>query len=119
MTQKDAAAHIGISGAYLTQLERGQRKPPSRDVLAKMAHVYQVPEQKLLEAAGYIPAAETQIDPEQIEWAFNAVLADPQYGFSTRFEGSDLTRKAKASIVKLYQEATGRRLLTDIYLEDD
>jgi len=43
-----------VSNAYLSQLERQKIKKPSPDVLRKLAPVYGVPYETLMEKAGYL-----------------------------------------------------------------
>ena len=49
------AKEIGLSNAYLSQLERGVAENPSTHVLHKLAEYYEVPYETLMAAAGYVP----------------------------------------------------------------
>jgi len=44
-----------VSNAYLSQLEHGKIKRPSPNVLHRLADVYAVPYEALMERAGYLP----------------------------------------------------------------
>jgi transcriptional regulator with XRE-family HTH domain len=46
-------AAIGVSNAYLSQLESGKVREPSPNILFKLAELYEVPYQALLSLAGY------------------------------------------------------------------
>ena len=49
---------VGISNAYLSQLETGKVKNPSVGFLYKLAKMYEVPYEVLMKAAGYIESTE-------------------------------------------------------------
>ena len=112
LTQKQAADIADISVPYLAQTERGERNPPSRRILARLAEAYGVTAQELLQKAeraeGLIKI--TDAEKEVIEWAFQAVVADPKFAFGNRAFGTELELETKAKIVKLYEGATGKKL---------
>lgn len=112
LTQKQAADIADISVPYLAQTERGERNPPSRRILARLAETYGVPAQELFQKAeraeGLIKT--TDKEKELIEWAFQAVVADPNFAFGNRAFGTELELETKAKIVKLYEGATGKKL---------
>lgn len=95
-----------ISNAYLSQVETGRRPPPHVRILKTLASVYSVPQEEMLERAGYISSP----SGTAIEVAFEQVLADRTMNFGTRFDG-ELNVEAKRMIVTLYERATGKRLL--------
>jgi len=117
MTQKDAALQAGLSAPYLAQLERGQRNPPSRKVLARFAEVYQTPPQELWREAQYADSGTKNpmqgLSAQRVQWAFETACRDPEFSYGTRLRGQQLTLEAKAFIVQLYQKTTKRQLLTD------
>lgn len=51
---RDVEDEIGISNAYLSQLERGEAKQPSPHWLYKLAMYYNVPYESFMTLAGYI-----------------------------------------------------------------
>src|SRR5579875_231349 len=65
----------GISNAYLSQLETGKVEKPSPNYLYKLAEVYQIPYELLMEKAGYIlrPSEEK---PRTLAGAALATLED-------------------------------------------
>ena len=103
----------GVSNAYLSQLEGGQRPAPNPRILTALAQAYGVPVARLFEAAGYVDAPE----PSAIDRAYEQVLADPKYQFGTRASG-ELSQEAKRMFVELYESATGKKLLSDEPDED-
>lgn len=111
LTQRQVAEAAGISNPYLAQLERGQRNPPSREILTRLARVYHVSEQKLWEEAGYIDSPTRVLPADRVEWAFDTACRDPEFLFGTRMDGSVLTLEAKAAIVELYERASNVKLL--------
>jgi transcriptional regulator with XRE-family HTH domain len=68
-------SRTGISNAYLSQLETGKVEKPSPNYLYKLAEVYQIPYELLMEKAGYIlrPSEEK---PRTLAGAALATLED-------------------------------------------
>jgi len=114
LTQKNAAQRAKLSAPYLAQLERGQRNPPSRAALTRLAETYNVTPQTLWDLAEYeegsgrVPA----ITPERGEWAFQAATSDPEFTYGHRARQGPLTLDQKIWFVQLYEATTGRQLLT-------
>jgi HTH-type transcriptional regulator, competence development regulator len=109
---RDVENDTGISNAYLSQLETGERKKlPSPDRLKKLASYYNVSIQELLQKAGYYENNDIEETYEQkIDNLFKYVTNDPQFKFGTRLKGKyDLD--AKKFIIELYEKATGKQLL--------
>ncbi len=121
VTQKDAATQAGISAPYLAQLEKGQRNPPSRSVLSRLAKVYGIAPQELWLEAEYAENNTERLfkrlDAARVQWAFLAMLKDPAYSFGTRLRGKELTLEAKAMLIEIYQKSMNRQLLTPEELE--
>ena len=111
---RDVQRYTGISGSYLSQIERGDRRPgPS--VLKRLSSLYDVPVHPLLKKAGYLDDQRDQENPDadeplDVERAFQFVLADPKFRVGTRPTGP-LTLSAKRFIVEMYERFTGKRLL--------
>lgn len=111
LTLKQVEKAAQVSNAYVSQIERGIRKPPHPEILNRLAAVYQVPVRELMVQAGYLaddPEMETK---RRIERAYEHVLTDPTYSHGTRLKASHLSLDAKRFIVEMYEKATGRRLL--------
>jgi len=101
----------GISNAYLSLLETGDRRRlPKPDRLKALADYYNVSIQELLEKAGYYEEGDIQETKEQqIEKAFLHVLSDPAFKYGTRLKGKyDLD--SKRFIVEMYEKLTGKNL---------
>ena len=110
---REVGRRTGISNSYLSQIERGDRRPgPS--VLKRLAALYDVDVQDLLKRAGFLDdpeGIETRDDePEEVERAYQYVLADPKFRVGTRPSGP-LSLEAKRFIVQMYEQFTGKRLL--------
>ena len=110
---REVGRRTGISNSYLSQIERGDRRPgPS--VLKRLAALYDVEVQDLLKRAGFLDepeGIETRDDePEEVERAYQYVLADPKFRVGTRPSGP-LSLEAKRFIVQMYEQFTGKRLL--------
>lgn len=102
----------GISNAYLSLLETGERrKLPSPDRLKTLANYYNVSVQQLLEKAGYFNENEIEETYEQkIEKAFLHVISDLTFKFGTRLKDKyDLD--GKRFIVEMYDTLKGKDFL--------
>jgi transcriptional regulator with XRE-family HTH domain len=111
LTLKQAEAHGVASNAYLSQLERGQRKRPHPDILKRMAEVYNEPLRDLMIAAGYLTTeTERKSERERIEQAYKIVESDPLVPHGTRHQGTKLSLDAMRFIVEMYQNFTGKKL---------
>jgi transcriptional regulator with XRE-family HTH domain len=95
-----------ISNAYLSQIERGHRSAPNPRILARLAKLYGVSAEELLERAGYTSAPAVS----DVDIAFEQVLVDRSFRFGTRFPG-ELNEDAKRMFIELYEKATGKKLL--------
>lgn len=111
LSLRDVQQASGISGSYLSQLEQGKRHP-SADLLRKIASTYGASIRELMVKAGYLDEPEVSMsDQDRIEWAYQAVVSDPEYRFGTSLRMAELTIEAKRFIVEIYEKATGRRLM--------
>ena len=105
----------GISNAYLSQIEKGERHPGPK-LLRRLAALYGVGVQELLRKAGYLDREEEGDEPEvdetaEVERAYQYVLADPVFRVGTRPRGP-LSIDSKRFIVELYERYSGKRLLS-------
>lgn len=118
LTQKEAAKRADLSAPYLAQLEKAQRNPPSRAALTRLAQVYNVVPQVLWDQAEYAGALVggeqlSTIDPERVEWLFQAAASDPKFSYGQRARKGPLTLDQKMWFVQLWQETAGRNLFTE------
>ena len=68
MSLRVVEKETGISNAYLSQLEHGKIKTPSPQNLYKLAQLYRVPYELLMDLAGYpIPKAPTSELPTALD----------------------------------------------------
>ena len=118
---REVGRRTGISNSYLSQIEKGDRRPgPS--VLKRLATLYGVEVQDLLERAGFLDAPEgleaRDDEPQEVERAYQYVLTDPKFQVGTRPSGP-LSLEAKRFIVEMYERFTGKRLLGSVPWNDD
>lgn len=67
LTLRRVEAAIGVSNAYLSQLETGKIKTPSPNTLFKLSQLYGGTYEDLMEKAGYpVPQMQTKPVPKQI-----------------------------------------------------
>ncbi len=110
LSLRDITRRTGISSSYLSQLERGDRRP-GRKVLRGLAETYNVDLRQLLRRAGYGPKPDPNSNEAlEVERAYKYVLADPVFRVGTRPDGP-LSLNAKRFIVEMYERFTNRRLL--------
>ena len=103
----------GISNAYLSQIEKGERDPGPK-LLKRLAALYGVGIHELLRKAGYLEreGEEPEVDETaEVERAYQYVLADPVFRVGTRPRGP-LSIDSKRFIVELYERYSGKRLLS-------
>ena len=106
----------GISNAYLSQIEKGERHPGPK-LLKRLAALYGVGVHELLRKAGYLDrGGEEGEEPEvdetaEVERAYQYVLSDPVFRVGTRPRGP-LSIDSKRFIVELYERYSGKRLLS-------
>ena len=113
LSLRDVEKEAGVSNAYISQIEKGDRPPPRPDILKKLAQTYKITVRELLMRAGYFDDPEvTATEEERIEAAFQYVLSDPDYKLGTRIRGETLVIEAKRGIVIVYETLTGKKLLT-------
>ena len=112
LTLKQVGRTAHVSNAYLSQLERGVRRPPHPDILKRLARAYKVPPAELLIAAGYLDERAHDAPARvSVEAAYQHVLSDPQFQHGTRIKGSEISLQGKRFIVEMYEKLTGRELL--------
>lgn len=112
LTLKQVEAAGVASNAYLSQVERGRRKPPHLDIMKRLATFYEVPLKDLLIAAGYFPQEEAgEPTSEKIEAAYKRVTTDPRLSVGTRMKAPKLTLEAKKYIVQIVEKFTNQDLL--------
>ena len=96
MTLRAVEEETGISNAYLSQLEHGKIKMPAPQNLYKLAELYQVPYELLMELAGY-PVPKSQ--PGESQFVINS--------FATRI--GTITEKEEEALVEYLQFIRSRK----------
>lgn len=110
LSLRDITRRTGISSSYLSQIERGDRRP-GRSVIKRLAETYNVDLRDLLRRAGYGPMPDPNSNEvQEVERAYRYVLSDPVFRVGTRPDGP-LSLNAKRFIVEMYERFTNRRLL--------
>lgn len=74
---RDLAKRAGVSNPYLSQIERGLRKP-SADILQQIARALEISAETLYERAGMLDPKESQGNPVVSAIATDARLSDEQ-----------------------------------------
>lgn len=115
----DLARELGVTYGYLSQLRTGLRptNQVSDDFALSCCHYLGVPRMTVLMLAGRIApedAFESQeVLAAQIPRAMAFVCDDPDWGPLVPPEIRDSSPEAHFLVVRLYEEATGKRLLPD------
>ena len=81
LTLNDVAKKVGISAVYISLLERGLRKNPSKEVLKRLVSLYGVSETSLLKPGSSSPPVEDDsgdIDYTQTQVTPGAIPKNPQ-----------------------------------------
>lgn len=113
----EVASALGVTFGYLVQLKRGIRETPriSCEVVEAAAEYLVCPPILVKLAAGQI-ALKDFYSPrdrmaDDIDAAIAHIASDPDYSFLLPTRVDSLSQDVKASLVMLYQDATGRNLL--------
>ena len=110
LSLRDVTRRTGVSSSYLSQIERGDRRPGA-NLVRKLAALYNVDAGELERRAGHGPQPDPYSDEAMdVERAYRFVLDDPQFRVGTRPDGP-LSLNAKRFIVEMYEKLTGKRLL--------
>lgn len=111
LTLKQVECRAQVSNAYISQIERGLRKPPHPDILRRLAKTYDVEHRELLIAAGYLEEDSAAQQRRAVEKAFEHVQSDPTFKHGTRLKGTHISLETKRFIVEMYEKLTHRNLL--------
>ena len=110
LSLRDVTRSTSISSSYLSQIERGDRKP-GRNMIGKLAAAYNVDFEELMKRAGLTGRLDPNSDEVlEVERAYRYVLDDPAFRVGTRPDGP-MTLKTKRFIVEMYERYTSKRLL--------
>lgn len=74
LTIHQVETYTGVSNSYISLLERGKRDIPSPTILEKLAPLYKVPYDELMEAAGYIKLYDEANDIDENNKDFTGML---------------------------------------------
>lgn len=113
----EVASALGVTHGYLVQLKRGIRETPriSSEVVEAAAEYLVCPPILVKLAAGQISLRDFYSPRDRmaddIDAAIAHIAADPDYSFLLPPRVDSLSQDVKASLVMLYQDATGRDLL--------
>ena len=116
LSLKEVEKSTGISNSYLSQIENGKRKPPHPSLLKKLAILYGVRTQELLERAGYIDEEHDRkvADKQRIDEAAETVMNDPEYQFGRPI--LPLSDMVYSSILKVFTTFSLRRFMSDMQI---
>ena len=81
LTLNDVAKHVGISAVYISLLERGLRKNPSKEVLKRLVDLYGVSKESLLDPGSSSPpvdGGESDTDFRKTQITPGSVPKNPQ-----------------------------------------
>ena len=112
LTLKQVETRAKVSNAYISQIERGLRRPPHPDILKRLAKIYDVEHRELLVAAGYLEEDSAAVAKRrQVEEAYEHARSDPDFKQGTRLRGTHVSLETKRFIVEMYEKLTNRKLL--------
>jgi transcriptional regulator with XRE-family HTH domain len=104
----------GISIGYLSMLEKERRFSPHPNILKKLAEVYGVSIQEIMEVAGYLRREEDKVfsRKDEIEWAISTILRDPTYGsFYDKVKVKSMSLEMKINLIESYEVMSRKKLL--------
>ena len=101
----------GIAYSYLSDIERGSKRPGQK-ILSRLAAYHRVPVEELLDVAGVAKKVNAghELSAADVRRSFRFVLDDPSFdGYQKPTE--DVPIETQRFVVQLYQHFTGKRLL--------
>ena len=101
----------GIAYSYLSDIERGSKRP-GQTILSRLSAYHRVPMEELLDVAGVAKKVNAghELSAANVRRSFRFVLDDPSFdGYQKPTE--DVPIEAQRFVVQLYQHFTGKRLL--------
>lgn len=113
------AASLGVTYGYLVQLKKGIRSTTriSEEVIRAAARYLGVPAIAVRLAAGQVTLSDFDLPGERfsqrVDNGLDFISKDPAYSFLLPPGVEKLSTEVKASIVVLYEGATGARLLSN------
>ncbi|MEC0247691.1 helix-turn-helix domain-containing protein [Paenibacillus chitinolyticus] len=96
-TIRELADRSGVSAAYISQLENGNRNIPSPDVLMKLSEGLNIPYAELMKIAGYLDEPESGGDKPKAPVNLRRFLHDNDL----IFDGTELTEQDKEWIERV------------------
>ncbi len=99
LTLRAVEEKIGISNAYLSQLENQKISDPSPRILHKLADCYKIPYEHLMELAGY---------PSPVKSIAESNKLRPAFRLGSSFD--DLTKEEKERVMEYIQFLRSRRM---------
>lgn len=103
------AEETKISDPFLYQIEKGEKSLTDPEFFNVLANYYGVKVEELLKQAGYLPMHDQE---KEIEMAIKKIITDKDYKLSTVF-WSKLSEDEKLEIIVLYEEATGKKVISE------
>ncbi|MCY9591859.1 XRE family transcriptional regulator [Paenibacillus chitinolyticus] len=96
-TIRELADRSGVSAAYISQLENGNRNIPSPDVLMKLSEGLNIPYAELMKIAGYLDKPESGEDKPKAPVNLRRFLHDNEL----IFDGIELTEQDKEWVERM------------------
>ncbi|EGL16869.1 MULTISPECIES: helix-turn-helix transcriptional regulator [Paenibacillus] len=96
-TIRELADRSGVSAAYISQLENGNRNIPSPDVLMKLSEGLNIPYAELMKIAGYLDEPESGGDKLKAPVNLRRFLHDNEL----IFDGIELTEQDKEWVERM------------------
>jgi len=118
---RELAASVDVTYGYIHQLKTGLRATPqvSDEFLTSCARYLRKSKKHVSELSGKVSFADEYLDSEidgDLDTAFGVMQRDTTWGGNLPLSLKSLCRKERLFIVKLYEAATGKRLLPDASL---
>ncbi len=104
-----------MSVGYLSEIEQGKRVSPHPGILQRLAPIYVASVEEPLTVAGYLVREEKPevfSKEDEIAWAFNSVLRDPDFGrFIDKERAVFMPPEMRLKLIRTYEKMTGKKLL--------
>jgi HTH-type transcriptional regulator, competence development regulator len=111
LSLRDVQKEAGISPGYLSLVEAGERNPPAREFLIKLARLYGASPAEMLRRGGRMDeGAEEDLELDELRRAYEFVIRDPRFQSGHSLSGEP-TPDIMRFMVEMYEKGTGKILL--------
>jgi transcriptional regulator with XRE-family HTH domain len=104
LSLREAEEKSGVSNAYISMIESGNRSDPHPNILRKLADAYGLNIDDVMKSAGYLEQEPGTLSEEaEVEILYSEAMADPAFAFGRRSK-SKIDFQTKKVIARMYKK---------------